>query len=47
MKTLVIKSVVGSLLIGALLAGAWKIIDLNRAAMGGAGRDQPAGFYGH
>ena len=47
MTRLIAKWTIGSMLIAALLAGAYRIIQVNQAAMGGSGNGQPASFYGH
>ena len=47
MTSLIVKWTIGSMLIAALLAGAYSIIQANQAALGGSGNAQPATFYGH
>ena len=47
MTRLIANWTIGSMLIAALLAGAYRIIQVNQAAMCGSGNGQPAGFYGH
>jgi hypothetical protein len=47
MRTSKVRWVIGSILIAAILAGAYHIVRLNRAAMAGTSNTQPSGFYSH
>ena len=47
MTRLMLKSLIGTMLIAALLAGARSIIRENEAAMAGNSGGRPSGFYGH
>ena len=47
MRTLIVKWTVGSVLIAAVLAGAYCIIQMNQAAMAGSTNGQAPAFYGH
>lgn len=47
MRTLIVKWTIGSVLIAAILAGAYRIIQMNQAAMAGSTNGQAPTFYGH
>ena len=47
MKTAIMKWTLGSALIATVLAGAYRVIQINQVALGGAGKGGAAGFYGH
>ena len=47
MKTLIVKWTIGALLMGVVLAGAHRIIQMDQAAMAGSTNGQVPAFYGH
>jgi hypothetical protein len=47
MRTLIVKWTIGSVLLVAVLAGAYRIIQMDRAAMTGSTNGEVPSFYGH
>jgi hypothetical protein len=47
MRILIAKWTVGSVLIATVLAGAYRIIQMNQAAMAGSPNGKAPAFYGH
>jgi hypothetical protein len=47
MKWVVVKWVIGSVVVIAILAAAHYVIQVNEAAMAGTSNTQPSGFYSH